>query len=58
MPKVVWVITVVDHIVKRWPAAQSLTRLGAQPTTIARYTAVQRTMTAGGLRKKLRDQQN
>ncbi len=58
MTKTVWIITVVDPSVRRWAPVQGLTRLGAQATTIARYVRVRRTMTAGGLRKKLREQVN
>jgi hypothetical protein len=51
--KVVWIITVVDPSIKRWAPAQTLARCGAQPTTIARYARVRRTMTAAALRRRM-----
>ncbi len=56
--RTVWVITVVDPIVKRWAPVQGLTKLGVRPATIQKYVSIRRTMTTAGLLKKLRDQEN
>ena len=58
MSKAVWIITVVDPTVQRWAPVQGLVRCGAPVGTVAKYVRVRRTMTAAGLRKKLREQVN